>query len=94
MGALGEELMDTDTASSVGPLLTDALHSVSTVLSLRPKRTFVSDSFLGKGPEKWAGKEMRTLCNVYEYTNTDASYNTQHAQLQMHTQFGHEYTRA
>lgn len=50
MGALGEELIDTDTVFPEGSLVADALHSVSTVESHGPKETLVSDSFLGNGP--------------------------------------------
>lgn len=49
-GALGEELIDTDTVFPEGSLVADALHSVSTVDSHRAKVTLVSDSFLGNGP--------------------------------------------
>lgn len=49
MGALGEELISTDTVLEEDSE-TDALHSVSTVDLLRQNVTFVPDSFLGDGP--------------------------------------------
>lgn len=61
MGALGEELMDTDTVFPEGSLVADALHSVSTVDSLRAMVTFVSDCSLGNGPVK---SEMDVIINI------------------------------
>ena len=49
MGASGEELIVRATVFP-GALEADALHSLSSVESFRPKETFVSESLLGKVP--------------------------------------------
>lgn len=61
MGALGEELMDTDTVFPEGSLVADALHSVSTVDSPSAMVTLVPDCSVGTGPVKTA---MDMIINI------------------------------